>query len=1036
MPSRSPRLQFPRQVVTAVVVVHDGDRWLPRCLDAVREQRRRPQRLVVVDTGSVDGSAEIAAAAGDELELVRLPRDTGFAEAVAAGLAAADARPGPRRRGPTTERVWLLHDDCRPEPDALFELLAEVERSESATVLGCKQLDLSGRHLVQVGVTVDGSGRRRTGLDPHDVDQGQHDDLGEVLAVSTAGMLVRRDVWDRLGGLDPTWPLFGDDVDFGWRANIAGERVVVVPRAVVRHDFALTTGKRLTDALPGRPEVARRRHELQVLLANTSRWRVPMLVVRALLSAVVAAGRHLLSGHGRAAMDEFAGTSSAISTPSVVTAARRRRRALRMRSHREIRPLLARSSAPGRRDLEVLLTRLRHRQPSDAGALAGRARPFLCRPFASSVATAAGDRGWRDRPLLWLTVALVVVTVVADRGLLTGALHGGALLPAPAGASDLWALYRAGWHAVGIGSTAASPGWVAVLAALSTVLFGKPWLAVDVLLLAAVPLAGWTAYAAGSAVTPSRWLRAWAAGAYAVLPVLTGAVAGGRLDVTVVVILLPLTALALVRAVGSTASWSSPVAAGLLLAVSAAFAPLLWAVVGLAGIAVVIASIRPLGSALARLAVALCAAFLALLPWSWSVAAHPSLALRGLGLSDTFAAVRPQSAGELVLLHPGGAAQPPTWIAVGYLLAAVVALSRSAGRRLARGSFAALVVAVAAALVVSRFDVPGVTADLRYWTGVPLAVAGLAAVSCATVAAADARMVLARHSFGWRQAGAALITGAAAVATVGSALLWVVRGAAGPLAAHDPQLLPAFAAATVGLPTAPRAVVVRARPGGVGYALVRTPAGPLLGDGDLPADKRPAARVAHGQLTAAVARAVGGDAQAAPLLTAFGVTQVVTPVADNRRLPGLGRADGLTAVRASGVVVRRTAASSGELVVLPPDVARTVVAGHGLTAVARPVPLPVHGGRAATRLPIGPPGRLLVLAGPADPHWRATVDGRRLHRSTAYGWAQGWTLPAGGGRLEVTRTSDGRGGLLLLQLGVLVVLLLAARPRTRPGATR
>src|SRR3954447_22993636 len=127
MPPRSPRLHFPRQVVTAVVVVHDGDRWLPRCLDAIRDQRRRPQRLVVVDTGSVDGSAELAPAAGEEIELVRLARDTGFPAAVAAGLAASDDRPGPRRRGPVTERVWLLHDDCRPEADALFELLAEVE---------------------------------------------------------------------------------------------------------------------------------------------------------------------------------------------------------------------------------------------------------------------------------------------------------------------------------------------------------------------------------------------------------------------------------------------------------------------------------------------------------------------------------------------------------------------------------------------------------------------------------------------------------------------------------------------------------------------------------------------------------------------------------------------------------------------------------------------------------------------------------------------------------------------------------------------
>src|SRR3954469_2636305 len=227
MPPRSPRLQFPRQVVTAVLVVHDGDRWLPRCLEAIREQRRRPQRLVVVDTGSVDGSAGPGAGGGDEIQLVRAPRDTGSPAAVAAGLAAADAGPGSRRRGPSIDRGWLLHDDCRAGPRPLCELLAEAERSESATVLGCKQLDLAGRRLVEMGVTVDGSGRRRTGLDPHEVDQGQHDKLRDVLSVSTAGLLVRRDVWDRLGGGGAVSALLGDDVDFGWRANAAGERVVV-----------------------------------------------------------------------------------------------------------------------------------------------------------------------------------------------------------------------------------------------------------------------------------------------------------------------------------------------------------------------------------------------------------------------------------------------------------------------------------------------------------------------------------------------------------------------------------------------------------------------------------------------------------------------------------------------------------------------------------------------------------------------------------------------------------------------------------------
>src|SRR5207248_1943560 len=80
----------------------------------------------------------------------------------------------------------------------------------------------------------------------------------------------------------------------------------------------------------------------------------------------------------------------------------------------------------------------------------------------------------------------------------TGTLSGGALVPAWGGASDLWHEYLAGYHDVGIGSAASAPPYVAVVAALATVLGGKPWLAVDVLLFGCVPAAG--------AAAAWRWL--------------------------------------------------------------------------------------------------------------------------------------------------------------------------------------------------------------------------------------------------------------------------------------------------------------------------------------------------------------------------------------------------------------------------------------------------------------------------------------------------------------------------------------------------
>jgi len=106
------------------------------------------------------------------------------------------------------------------------------------------------RVLVEVGLTTDGAGHRETGLDRREYDQGQHDAVRDVLAVGTAAALVRRDVWDALGGLDAALPVFRDDLDLGWRVNAAGHRVLVVPPARVRHVRAATTGRRQTEAAP------------------------------------------------------------------------------------------------------------------------------------------------------------------------------------------------------------------------------------------------------------------------------------------------------------------------------------------------------------------------------------------------------------------------------------------------------------------------------------------------------------------------------------------------------------------------------------------------------------------------------------------------------------------------------------------------------------------------------------------------------------------------------------------------------------------
>ena len=120
----------------------------------------------------------------------RRPGSTSFPAAVAARPRAAA-----RSQGSTSEWVWILHDDANPDPGALAALLAAAAADPEADVLGPKLREWpSLQRLLELGVTISGTGRRETGLERGEYDQGQHDEVREVLAVNTAGMLVRRSV--------------------------------------------------------------------------------------------------------------------------------------------------------------------------------------------------------------------------------------------------------------------------------------------------------------------------------------------------------------------------------------------------------------------------------------------------------------------------------------------------------------------------------------------------------------------------------------------------------------------------------------------------------------------------------------------------------------------------------------------------------------------------------------------------------------------------------------------------------------------------
>ena len=483
-----------RHAVTAIIVAHDGARFLPALAGALRAQTYPIEQTVGVDTASRDRSGAILGELIGEDAVVGMPRSTGYGAAVATALRhAVRLRAGadgldPRR----VEWIWLLHDDCEPAPDALEKLLRAAGRDRAVAVVGPKVLDGQDRRtLREVGVAIDRTGRRVTGIDPGEIDQGQHDHKRVVLAVGSAGMLVRRDVWDHLGGFDPNLKLFRDDVDFCWRVQGAGFRVQVATDAILYHWELALRRRRAPDF--GSARVLDRSNALYVLAVNLPVLAMLRIVGGAVLGSLVRACYFLLTKQLDLSAAYAFSVFGLFAHPVRLFKGRRRRARGFAEGYSAVRMFISPA-----RTLEKVAEQI-------AGIIGNGPPQASSGRHQASVEESEEDVQFVDQvsvvrrivghPGVQLFVALLLIALIATRHLLgTSPLGGGALVPAWGGAAALWQEYLAGFHAVSVGSTASAPPYLAVVGALATVLGGQAWLAVDLLLLGCVPLAGLTAY--------------------------------------------------------------------------------------------------------------------------------------------------------------------------------------------------------------------------------------------------------------------------------------------------------------------------------------------------------------------------------------------------------------------------------------------------------------------------------------------------------------------------------------------------------------
>jgi GT2 family glycosyltransferase len=540
--------------VLAVVVVHDEPEYLSATLLALKNQTRSIEQIIVLDTSQSDDCSKIANDHGIT-SVHRLSPKYSLQQSLAFAT---------KHLGSATW-LWLLHEDSAPKPDALEHLLRAVELSPSVAIAGPKLLNWSNEKLIgQMGLTLTRGGDLFSKVN-NEIDQSQHDEIADVMAVGTAAALIRVDVLKQLNGFDPAAPELAADLDFSIRARMSGYRVIVVPQARVLHAALSLSGQRSKAWLGAKTKTALRRSAIHLRLAYSPLPLAILFWIALPALGVIRSIGRLIAKRPDRIWSELSSASWGFLT---------------IFSRLSSRARISRTKVISFYKLDGLRASWQELRNSNRAALEAEQSQATLAVFERGefeVENQESSRGFIAAGGLWIALA---ITAISFQFFPTNlAAVGGGLLPLSDSWLSLFSRAGASFQPIGLGYFAPSDPFVWVLALLGATTFWAPSLSLALVLLFAKAIAFAGAWKVISLITSSNLARNIAALSFAFWPALSLAQQEARITAVIAQILLPWLVFTMARAAGigkqsfSTQTWSWVAVSGLLFFAVAASAP-------------------------------------------------------------------------------------------------------------------------------------------------------------------------------------------------------------------------------------------------------------------------------------------------------------------------------------------------------------------------------------------------------------------------------------------------------------------------------
>lgn len=221
--------------VSIVIVNLNGRYLLPECINSIKKLNYSKDKvqIVVVDNGSTDGSVELLRKKYANVKLVLNQKNEGFAKPSNDGARAADG-----------EYVAFLNNDMRVEKDWLIELVNSI-REQNAQCAASLIMSWNGDMLDFAGGSVNfyGLGYQYDFHVPVSQINVEFGSDREILFGCGGAMLVDRKLFLDAGGFDEDYFAYFEDVDFGWRFTLLGNKTVLSVKSRVRHKHNGTSSR-------------------------------------------------------------------------------------------------------------------------------------------------------------------------------------------------------------------------------------------------------------------------------------------------------------------------------------------------------------------------------------------------------------------------------------------------------------------------------------------------------------------------------------------------------------------------------------------------------------------------------------------------------------------------------------------------------------------------------------------------------------------------------------------------------------------------